>query len=212
MRVCNPVHHPSGPKVLRDRNKVDERILQVANGRSDMKKILLFGFVGLIFAAPRGWAYLLGPGDRVRAMSAFDAADTVKATSRPTVILLYSTSSPICRAMFPQFADFSRRARDAGATVLAFSTDSRIEARDVPGFLADYGVEVTPYWIRPWAPREFDLAFQRTGILVGTQWTRPLLAIRAADGRILYEAQGTQVDVGRAKAALGEALTISQYF
>jgi thiol-disulfide isomerase/thioredoxin len=213
MRVCNPVHHPSGPKVLRGRNKVDERILQVTNGRSGMKRILLLGFVGLIFAAPRGWAYLWGPGDRVLAMSAVDAADTVKAsTGRPTVILLYSTSSPICRAMFPQFADLSRRARDAGATVLAFSTDSRIEARDVPGLLADYGVQVTPYWIRPWAPGEFDLAFQRTGILVGTQWTRPLLAIRAADGRILYEAQGTQADVGRAEAALGEALTISQYF
>ena len=178
-----------------------------------MKKILLLGFVGLLFAAPRGWAYLAGPGKRVRALSALEAADTVKAsTGRPTVILVYSTNSPICRAMFPQFADFNRKARDAGATVLAFSTDGRIEARDVPGFLADYGVQVTPYWIRPWALGEFDLAFQRTGILVGTQWTRPLLAIRAADGRILYEAQGTQADVKRAEAALAEALTIAQYF
>jgi thiol-disulfide isomerase/thioredoxin len=178
-----------------------------------MKKILLMGFVGLILVAPRGWAYLVGPGNRVLAMSAFDAADTVKAsTGHPTVILLYSTSSPICRAMFPQFADFNRKARAAGATVLAFSTDGRIDARDVPGYLTDYGVQATPYWIRPWAPEEFDLAFQRTGILVGAQWTRPLLAIRAADGRILYQAQGTQADVKQAEAALGEALTIAQYF
>ena len=176
-----------------------------------MKKVLLLGFVGLIFAAPRGWAYLLGPGDRVLAMSAFEAADTVKTTTgRPTVILLYATTSPICRAMFPQFADLSRRARAAGATVLAFSTDSRIKARDVPAFLADYGVQVTPYWIRPSAPEEVDLAFQRTGVLAGAQWTPPLLAIRAADGRILYEAQGTQADVGRAEAALGKALKASR--
>lgn len=178
-----------------------------------MKKFLLMAFVGLIFAAPRGWAYLVGPGNRVLAMSAFEAADTVKAsTGHPTVILLYSTSSPMCRAMFPQFADFNRKARDAGATVLAFSTDGRVEARDVPGFLADYGVRVTPYWIRPWAPGELELGFQRTGILVATQWTRPLLAIRAADGRILYQAQGTQADVKQAEAALAEALTIAQYF
>ena len=186
---------------------------RVANQGSGLKKVLLLGFVGLMVAAPRGWAYLRGPGDRVMAMSPSQAADTVKASSgRPTVILLYATDSPICRAMFPQFADFNRRARDAGATVLAFSTDSRVQAREVPRFLADYGVQGTPLWIRPSAPGEVDLAFQRTGILLGAQWARPLLAIRAADGRILYEAQGTQVDVSRAEAALGEALTIAQYF
>src|SRR5262249_46857793 len=114
---------------------------------------------------------------------------------------------PSSEVLFPQFADFSRRARGAGATVLAFSTDSRAKARDVPEFLAGYGAQVTPYWIRPSAAREVDLAFQRTGILLGAEWACPMLAVRAADGQVLYEAQGTQADVGRAEAALGKATT-----
>jgi hypothetical protein len=172
-----------------------------------MKRILLLGCVAaLIFAAPRVRAHLMGPGDGVTAMSAVDAANIVKSsTGRPTVVLLYATTCPLSRAMFPEFAEFSRRAQDAGAQVLAFSTDELVDAHKVPAFLTLHGDQVAPYWIRPWAKGELNAAFAGTGILVGTPWTRPLLAVRAADGHILYETQGSQ-EVAAAEASLMRAL------
>jgi hypothetical protein len=107
--------------------------------------------------------------------------------------------------MFPEFAEFSRRAQDAGAQVLAFSTDELVDAHKVPAFLALHGAQLAPLWIRPRARGELTAAFAGTGILVGIPWTRPLLAIRAADGHILYETQGSQ-EVAAAEASLMRAL------
>jgi thiol-disulfide isomerase/thioredoxin len=176
-----------------------------------LKRILLLGCVAvLIFAAPRVRARLMGPGEGVTPISAVDAANAIKAsTGRPTVVLLYATTCPISRAMFPEFAEFSRRAQDAGAQVLAFSTDELVDAHKVPAFLALHGAQVAPYWIRPWARGELNAAFAGTGILVGTPWTRPLLAVRAADGHILYETQGSQ-EVAAAEASLMRALKVAR--
>lgn len=72
-----------------------------------------------------GWE-IVGEGDAkqrlgVTAINAVEAANTVKAsTGHATVFLLYATTCPTSRAMFPEFAEFSRRHRTRARRCLRF--------------------------------------------------------------------------------------------
>lgn len=170
-----------------------------------MKKLLLLALAGFaLYSSPIGRSL---PGRRgMQTATAAEAAAIVADSKKPTVVLLYATLCPITNQMFGDFSAFAKRAEAAGAEVLAFSTDAASDTRLIRPFLAHYGSTVRPRWIEKWRPGQLDAAFRPLGIHIGQTYTRPLLAVKAADGRILYQAQAAR-DVAAAERALTRALS-----
>ena len=84
---------------------------------------------------------------------------------------------------------------------MVFSTDDEADMGRIPGFLAKYSAPFSPVYIEPWAPGEFTRAMANVGIQAGKVWTRPLVAIRDANGSIVSQAQGV-TDLSPVAAAL----------
>ena len=72
-----------------------------------------------------------------------------------------------------------------------FSVDDEAHRRFVPDFLAHYSAPFPPIYIRPWTRGTFQAAMAGLRIKAGQEWTTPLVAVRAADGRIVTQAEGT---------------------
>ena len=169
-----------------------------------MRTLLVLGILATaVYLSPIG-RYLRSrtPMD---AVTAAEAATRLAESQKPTVILLYGTGCPISKQMFAAFTSFAERAKAAGAEVLAYSTDETVDTQYIRPFLARRQSTLAPRWIRPWQPGELDRAFRPLGIHVGQEWVRPLLAVRAADGRIVYQAQAAR-DIPTAERALQHAL------
>lgn len=169
-----------------------------------MKKLLLLAVaVFALYSSPLGRSL---PGSRrMQTTTAAGAAAAVADSKKPTVVLLYATLCPISNQMFGEFSAFAKRAEAAGAEVLAFSTDEAEHRKFIRQFLGYYGSTLRPRWIEKWRPGELDAAFRPLGIHIGQTYTRPLLAVKSADGRILYQAQAAR-DVASAERALFRAL------
>ena len=133
-----------------------------------------------------------------------DAAASVgQVTGRPAVIVFYSTICPNSRAMFPSLVDVARRYQSAGVDFLVYSTDDEEDEAAIPGFLAKYHAPFSPMWVEPWVPGEFSRVMARVGIHAGKTWTKPLVAIRDPNGRIVAQAEGV-TDLSPLMGALGQ--------
>lgn len=156
---------------------------------------------------PRAPRTVAGPApDAASASSSYGvtvdqaAARIASSSGRPSVVILYGTGCPLSIRMFPDFVAMMRR--HPGVEVIAFATDEE-SADDVPGFLQSNGAPFPPSYIRNWPPGELTRAMAPFGIQVGTPWTRPLVAVRDANGRVIAQGQGV-TNIAAIEQALGQ--------
>ena len=144
-------------------------------------------------------------GESAAGVDAVDVADVARQiarrTGRPSVVLLYATTCPLTQRMFPEFVSLAKEYQRRGVNFLVFSTDEAENAYWVPVFLSKHGASFAPVLVRPWAPGSLDRALSPLGIRVGSTWTRPLVAVRDRDGRVITQGQGV-TDLRRVRAAL----------
>jgi thiol-disulfide isomerase/thioredoxin len=108
----------------------------------------------------------------------------------PALVVFYKTTCPLSQAMFPSLVALAREQGGAGVAFLVFSVDAEDSRQAVPGFLADHSAPFSGVWVKRWSPGTFMRAMAEVGIVVGSEWTTPLVAVRAADGRIITQAEG----------------------
>ena len=119
------------------------------------------------------------------------AMERIRATTgRAAVIVFYKTDCSLSQAMFPSLVAIARERAATGVAFLVFSVDNEDHKQAVPGFLAQYSAPFPRVYVRPWSPGTFTRAMATLGIEAGRTWTVPLVAVRAADGRIITQAQG----------------------
>jgi len=123
---------------------------------------------------------------------------------RPTVVMLYSTGCSLSQAAFPEFVKLANQYRSRGVDFVVMSTDEEESFGDVPAFLAQRGAPFEPVAIKPWASGDLSRAFAPLGIRIGSTWTRPLIAMRDRDGRVVGKLEG-QTDLAPLRAALASA-------
>ena len=156
--------------------------------------------VGLALVSTPGQSGLHAQGLQI--LRAEDAAAAVgQATGRPAIVVFYATSCPRSRAMFPSLVALADQYQTAGVDFLVFSTDDQADVDRIPSFLAKYNAPFAPVYIEPWAPGEFTQSLASVGIHAGKSWTKPLVAIRDANGNIVAQAQGV-TDLSPLAAAL----------
>lgn len=112
------------------------------------------------------------------------------AEGHPAVIVFYKTNCPRTQAMFPSLVALTQKYALSGVSFLAFSVDDEEEKEDIPGFLAHYSAPFPAVYVQPWVSGTFGRAMAGFGIRIGATWTTPLVAVRAADGSLVLQAQG----------------------
>ena len=120
---------------------------------------------------------------------------------RPSVVLLYSTTCPLTRQMFPQFVAIANRYRARGVDFLVFSTDDEEQFASVPAFLSQRNAPFPAVAIKQWAPGTLSRTMNPLGIEVGDVWVRPLIAVRDSSGKVVTQGQGV-TDLAPLQAAL----------
>ena len=144
-------------------------------------------------------------GESAAGVDAVDVVDMARRisqrTGRPSVVLLYATTCPLSQQMFPEFVAVFKEYQRRGGDFLVFSTDKAENAYWIPVFLSKHGANFAPVLVRPWAPGSLDRALSPLGIQVGSTWTRPLVAVRDRDGRVIGQSQGV-TDLSGVRAAL----------
>lgn len=146
----------------------------------------------------------LSPAESV---SAAEVARTISLIDgRPALILLYDTTSPLSKKVFPGLVTLAAYARDKGADVVAYSIDEGMGALWVSGFLVTHDAPFAPRRIEPWRSGELDRAMTTVGIGQGPLWARPVVVVRSREGHIVYQAQAVE-DLAAVTAALREELS-----
>ena len=120
---------------------------------------------------------------------------------RPSVVLLYATTCPLTRQMFPQFVAIANRYRARGVDFLVYSTDDEGQFGRVPAFLSERNAPFPAVAIKPWVPGSLDRAMKPLGIEIGEVYTRPLIAVRDSNGKVVVQGQGV-TDLAPLQSAL----------
>jgi thiol-disulfide isomerase/thioredoxin len=120
---------------------------------------------------------------------------------RPTVVLLYSTTCPLSRRMFPEFVAIANQYRARGIDFLVFSTDEEENFAKVPVFLTERKAPFAPIAIKPWEAGDLIRAMAPLGIEVGSTWVRPLVAVRDSSGRVVRKTEA-MVELGGLRKTL----------
>jgi hypothetical protein len=170
-----------------------------------MKRMLPIIIAGALIAGamltPVG-TYVAGAFRPVEAVTVAQATNAITShDGKPALIILYGPRCPLSRALLPQFVALSRRAEAGGADVFAYSTGDGLDAWLVGGFLTENNAPFAARRILPWQPGVFSNELRSIGIMAGSTWIRPLVAVRSRDGHIIYQDQAVQ-DLRPAAAAL----------
>jgi len=137
----------------------------------------------------------------VEGITVHDVAARIRASDgRPSIVILYGTGCPLTKRMFADFAALTRRHPEV--QVLAYETDEE-NAEYVQDFLREHGAAFPAIYVRRWPDGDLTRAMAPFGIQVGTPWTRPLVAVRDAGGRIIAQGQGV-TNVAAIEQALGQ--------
>jgi hypothetical protein len=164
--------------------------------RWNIRRILPFSVAGALVAGvllSPVFTYLVGAFRPVDAVTVDQAMHTMTSQDgRPALILLYGPRCPLSRSLMPQFVALSRRAEAGGADVFAYSTGEGPDALLVGGFLLENDAPFEARRILPWTSGALAAGLRSIGIAIGSQWTRPLVAVRARNGHIIYQAEGVR--------------------
>ncbi len=119
--------------------------------------------------------------------SVFEASERILA-STPSVFIVFSPGCSLSRRAFPGFLK-SVAENAGGLQVLAFATDEADPA-EVGAFLEQQGAPFSAEVLQSWQRGEFTAAMASLGIAAGSSWTKPLIGVLGADGRVLGQWQG----------------------
>ena len=120
---------------------------------------------------------------------------------RPTVVMLYSTTCSLSQQAFPQMVALAREYRAKGVEFVVLSTDSEKNFDEVPPFVSKAGGAFEPVAIKPWPSGNLKRALGTVGIEIGMDWTRPLVALRDRDGKVVRKGEGV-TDLAPLRSAL----------
>ena len=144
-------------------------------------------------------------GESATEVDSVDVADVARKisqrTGRPSVVLLYATTCSLSQRMFPEFVSLAKEYQRRGVDFLVFSTDEAKNAYWIPEFLSNHEASFAPVFVRPWVPGSLGRALSPLGIVIGSTWTQPLVAVRNRDGRVITQSQGV-TDLSGVRAAL----------
>jgi thiol-disulfide isomerase/thioredoxin len=148
-----------------------------------MLRSFLIAIVALYAAVPEVAA------QRVEQISLDQAADRVRGSTRPTVVVFYKTTCPISRAMFPTLVSL---ARDHGNSTrfLVFSVDDPANVGTIPTYLAAADAPFAALHVREWPSGAFIRTMKTFGVEVGTTWTTPLVMVRDGRGQTITSGEG----------------------
>ena len=121
-----------------------------------------------------------------------------------TVLVLYSTSCPLCRQVMPEL---SAMARDTEGRVQwkAFSVDALEDQPGLPEYLAQTRAPFSATALRPWASGNLSRAFSSQGVNISDSFARPFIAVRDRSGKITFQGDGLG-QVSGVRAAIDAAL------
>ena len=143
----------------------------------------------------------IGPGGVSRIDVNQAARRIASRQGRPTVVLLYSTTCSLSQRMFPEFVALAGQYRARGVDFVVLSTDDEDEHGAVPGFLTARKAPFEPVAIKDWQPGELTRAMAPVGIEIRSTWTRPLVAVRDRNGRVVRQSEA-EVDLSGLRTAL----------
>lgn len=146
---------------------------------------MIFGGTSMVGLASRGEAQ----ASRARAVTTFDAAAEIqRQNGRPRIVLLYASTCPESRAMFPAFVEFAGRHAQQGVSVLAYSTDKN--QLQLEQYLGSGSLPFTRMWVQPWQRGALDAAMKPVGIDIGPTFGTPLIAVIDRNGRVVGQWEG----------------------
>ena len=126
---------------------------------------------------------------RARAVTTFDAAAEIqRQNGRPRIVLLYASTCPESRAMFPAFVEFAGRHAQQGISILAYSTDQ--SQPQLEQYLGTGSLPFTRIWVRPWQRGAMDAAMKPVGIDIGPTFGTPLIAVIDRNGKVVGQWEG----------------------
>jgi len=138
----------------------------------------------------------------VERLTVRDAVARIAATNgRPSVVILYDSDGLRDTRVFGDLARAADAWQDRGVVVLAFSTDRDPTVPGLAEFLQRHGAVFPPVNLYRWPSGTLDGSMASIGIHIGQTWDSPLVAVRDATGRVVYQAQGVS-DFTAASAAL----------
>ncbi|MFC1790863.1 TlpA family protein disulfide reductase [Gemmatimonadota bacterium] len=126
-------------------------------------------------------------------------------TGRVSVVLFFSTGCSLSQRLFPSFVAMAKEYQRRGVDFLVFSTDLEGNFRRIAPFLAEHGATFETVYVKPWQSGQFKSALAPLGIEIGDTWTRPLVAVRDRNGRVLLQGQGV-VNLAPFQAAVDDAI------
>ena len=159
--------------------------------------LMVLGRVRSTLATPGGPASAAAAADGpvevpgVTQISVAELAQRIqRPMGRPSIVVLYGPRCPISQRVFPQLSSLARFYGPRGIDFQAYSTDADADAAEIIPFLAKHQAPFKPIHVRHWGSGGLDAALSPLGIVVGDTWTRPLVVIRDAGGRIVAQGQG----------------------
>ena len=126
-------------------------------------------------------------------------------TGKVSVILFFSTGCSLSQRLFPSFVAMAKEYQPRGVDFLVFSTDPPGNLQRVAPFLARHGATFKTVHIKPWQSGHFKRALAPHGIEIGDMWTKPLVAVRDRNGRVLLQGQGV-TNLAPFRTALDDAI------
>jgi hypothetical protein len=132
-------------------------------------------------------------------------------TGRVSVVLFFSTGCSLSQRLFPSFVELTKEYRRRGVDFLIFATDPPGNVRLIEPFLERHGATFEAVHIRPWRSGQFRSSLAPHGIEIGNTWTKPLVAVRDRNGRVVLQGQGV-TRIGPFRAAVENALGSDREF
>jgi len=156
-------------------------------GLRRLTRIAAAGALGsLLLGAPAACAWV----PTVRDVSPGEAARQIqRAYGQVRVVMIYSTSCPHCRTMFPDFVDLAARYRSRGVTVLTFATDD--DAQDVADFLGSKRLPFPTARVADAGPGDLRKAMRSAGLDLERHRGVPYVAVVDRDGTVVGETTGS---------------------
>jgi thiol-disulfide isomerase/thioredoxin len=126
---------------------------------------------------------------RARAVTTFDAAAEIqRQNGPPRIVLLYSSTCPESRTMFPAFVEFAGRYSRRGVPVLAYSVDAN--RAQLEQYLGAASLPFARIWVQPWQSGGMRAAMTPVGIEIGRTFGTPLIAVIDRNGKVVGQWSG----------------------
>jgi hypothetical protein len=134
-------------------------------------------------------AFEAGQRPGVDRVTIFQAAERIRAVTRPSVVVLYGVDHDRDRQGLGGLVRLAEFCAAHGVELLAFDISDERTEQDLAEVLRQRGAPFPAVHIYRWRAGLLDSTFRELGITVGRSWASPLVAVRDRDGRLVVEGQ-----------------------